>query len=513
VAALGATACVPIPSSERASTVVYASGADLQSINPLLTVHPLAKAVQKHVLFVTLAVYDKSLQPIPRLADWSWSQDRRELTLELRPDVMWHDGVATRARDVMWTLEMARTTSVAYPRARDLAGLTDFEATDSLTLVLRFDRPQPVFPDVLTDLAILPAHRFDGLTPSDVRTASFNRTPVGNGPFEFVEYRPNQRWVFRRSNTFPEDLAVPELERFVVVIVDEPATKLAALTSGELDFAGISPAHASFVDKDPRLSAVDYPVQMVYGIVWNLRRRPFDDPLVRRALTQALDRQLIVDAYLYGFGTVANGPVPPEHPWYSPVRPHPFNRDSARTLLEVAGWFEGPDGIRTNGTNRLTVELLTVGSGDASLEQMIQAQWREVGVVATIRQLELASFLARAQSADRDFDALVTGIPGDLSLGYVVAMFEGRDPGPVAYPGYANAEFDAAVQRAREAETETELRKAWAVAQDVLARDHPTSWLYHARGLQGANLRIAGAEIDLRGELAGIAGWRVRGRQ
>ncbi len=470
MAALGATACVPIPSSERASTVVYASGADLQSINPLLTVHPLAKAVQKHVLFVTLAVYDKSLQPR-------------------------HDGVATRARDVMWTLEMARTTSVAYPRARDLAGLTDFEATDSLTLVLRFDRPQPVFPDVLTDLAILP------------------RTPVGNGPFEFVEYRPNQRWVFRRSNTFPEDLAVPELERFVVVIVDEPATKLAALTSGELDFAGISPAHASFVERDPRLSAVDYPVQMVYGIVWNLRRRPFDDPLVRRALTQALDRQLIVDAYLYGFGTVANGPVPPEHPWYSPVRLHPFDCDSARTLLDTAGWFEGPDGIRTNGTNRLTVELLTVGSGDASLEQMIQAQWREVGVVATIRQLELASFLARAQSADRDFDALVTGIPGDLSLGYVVAMFEGRDPGPVAYPGYANAEFDAAVQRAREAETETELRNAWAVVQDILARDHPTSWLYHARGLQGANLRIAGAEIDLRGELAGIAGWRVRGRQ
>jgi peptide/nickel transport system substrate-binding protein len=231
---------------------------------------------------------------------------------------------------------------------------------------------------------------------------------------------------------------------------------------------------------------------------------------VRRALVLALDRQLIVDAYLYGFGTVADGPVPPEHPWYLSVEPQPFDRDSARSLLETAGWTKGAAGIRTKGSESLAIELLTVGSGDASLEQMIQAQWREIGVAATIRQLELASFLARAQAFERDFDALVTGIPGDLSLGYVAAMFESNNPGPLAYPGYANPEFDAAVQRANQAVTERELREAWADAQRVLLEDQPSGWLYHSRGLQGANRRIVGAEIDLRGELAGIAGWRLR---
>ena len=130
-----------------------------------------------------------------------------------------------------------------------------------------------------------------------------------------------------------------------------------------------------------------------------------------------------------------------------------------------------------------------------------------------VRQLELATFLARAQSADRDFDAIVTGIPGDNSLGYVAAMFESADPGPVAYPGYESGEFDAAIRRARRAESENELRDAWTVAQRILARDHPTTWLYHSRGLQGASLRIEGAEIDLRGELAGIAVWRVTKRR
>ncbi len=493
--------------------MVYASGADLQSINPLFTVHPLAKAVQKHVLFLTMAAYDTAFNPVPRLASWTWNADRTALTFRIRPDIEWHDGAPTRARDVAWTIDAARDPAVAFPRARDFSGLLAVETVDSLTVTLSFERAQPIFPDVLTDLAILPAHVFEVLGPGELRSAAFNREPVGNGPFEFVEYRPNQRWVFQRADAFPEQLGRPGFKRFVVVVVDEPATKLAALTSGELDFAGISPAHASFVDSDPRLTTIAYPVQFVYGVVWNLRRTPFDDARVRLALSLALDRQLVVDAYLHGFATVANGPVPPEHPWYLPVDPVPFDRVRAQDMLDEAGWLAGPGGIRVKGAERLRVELLTVGSGDAALEQMIQAQWREVGVLAEIRQIELASFLARAQSAERDFDALVTGIPGDMSLGYLAAMYESVDPGPLAYPGYVDVDFDSAVRRAREATTEGKLREAWLEAQRVLARDHPTSWIYHARGLQGANLRISNAVVDLRGELAGMAGWIVGARR
>ncbi len=493
--------------------VIYASGADLQSINPLVTVHPLAKAVQKHILFLTLASYDSLLDPIPRLARWSWGPDRRDITFELRPDISWHDGVPTRSGDVAWTIATAMHPLAAFPRARDLDGIVSVDTLDSLRVRVRFSRPQPVFPDVLTDLAILPAHHLAGIDPSEIRTASFNRAPVGNGPFEFAEYRPNQRWVFRRSETFPDDLGRPEVERFVVVVVDEPATKLAALTSGELDFAGISPGHASFVEKDPRLDIIDYPVQIVYALIWNLRRPPFDDVRVRRALTLALDRQLIVDAYLYGFGTVADGPVPPAHPWYAPIPSIPFDRAAASQLLESAGWRAGPDGIRQKGGDRLAFDLLTVGSGDAPLEQMIQAQLREVGAEARIRMLELTSFLARAQAKDRNFDAIVTGISGDLSLGHVAAMFSGREPGPLAYSGYYSNTLDGVLDKTLDAETELDLKAAWVEAQQILWRDMPVTWLYHARGLQGANGRILNTRIDLRGELAGISGWRIESSQ
>lgn len=503
-----AAACAPASSPERAATVVYASGADLQSINPLLAVHPLAKAVQKHVLLMTLASYDSTLHAVPRLARWWWNAERTVLTFELRDDVSWHDGTPVTARDVAWTLAAARHPDVAYPRARDLASVTDVAVLDGRRLRVAFARPQPLFPDVLTDLAILPAHRFQG-APGGVRTAAFNREPLGNGPFRFVEYRANQRWVFERHDTFPEELGRPGFKRFVVAVVDEPATKLAGLTSGELDFAGIAPAHAAFVRADPRLTVIDYPFLFVYAVIWNLRREAFASRAVRRALTMAIDRRLIIEAYLDGFGAVAGGPVPPEHPWYAAVDPLPHDPAAARTLLDGEGWVVGRDGVREKAGRRFGFTLLTVGSGDAALEQIIQAQLANVGVAATIRQLELSTFLGIAQSTTRDFDALVMGIPGDLSLGYVAALFSGD--GPLAYSGYRSARFDAAVRRAETARTAEALRGAWTEAQRVLTEDHPVTWLYHARGLQGVNRRITNVAPDLRGELADIARWRLAG--
>ena len=500
-------ACGAAPPGSRDATVVYASGADLQSINPLVTVHPLAKAVQKHVLFLTLATYDSAMQPVPRLAEWSWSADRTALTFRLRSDVRWHDGTPTTAADVAWTLAMARSRTVAYPRARDLASVVEVAAPDPRTVIVRFDRTQPTFPDVLTDLAILPAHRFEGVEPAQIRTAPFNLAPIGNGPFAFVEYRPNQRWVFRRAIDFPAALGPPALNRFVVAVVDEPATKLAALTSGELDFAGISPAHAGFVEDDPALRVIDYPVMLAAAVVWNLRRPPFDDGRVRRALTMALDRQLIVDAYLYGFGLVADGAVPPEHPWHAAVPAVPFDPHAAGRLLDDAGWARTTAGVRERAGRSLAFALTTVGSGDNALEQMIQAQLRAVGADVRIQQLELTTFLATAQGEARDFDALVTLIPGDRSLGHLEAMF-GSATGPLAYPGYASPRFDAALAAARRATTEDALAEAWRDAQRILGEDHPTTWLYHARGLQGATARLSGVRVDLRGELATIADWR-----
>ncbi len=152
----GAAACTT--ADRRGDVVIFASGADLQSINPLLTLHPLARQVQRYALLTTLVRYDSSLAPVPYLArEWNWSPDRRQLTMHLDRSVNWHDGVPTTARDAQWTLDAARDPVVGYPRQSELHSLTRVSAPDDSTLVLDWNTPQDRFPDVLTDLAILPS--------------------------------------------------------------------------------------------------------------------------------------------------------------------------------------------------------------------------------------------------------------------------------------------------------------------------------------------------------------------
>ena len=448
----------------RGATVLFASGADLQSINPLLTVHPLARQVQRYVLLTTLARYDSTLTPRPYLArGWEWSSDRRRLTFHLETAVHWHDGHATTARDVVWTLSAARDPATGYPRANELAVFESISALDDSTVVLGFRTGQHAFPDLLTDLAILPAHLLGTVPPAELRQATWNNTPVGNGPFRFVAHEANRRWVFTANRSFPAALGGPPLlDRFIVVVVNEPTTKLAALTSGELDFAGIQPAHAEFVRKDPNLAVLTYPLLWTDGILFNTRRPPFDRVTTRRALSAAIDRKELVEGYIYGFGTPATGPVPPSAPGYVPVR---SSADAVPTF-----------------PRRIRFELLTVGSGEAALEQMLQARLKNAGFDVTIRQLELSAFLARVYGRSHDFDAAVLGAPGDLALGYL---------GPLAALAGLNVPADP------------------SSAQRVFAHSVPAAFLYHPRGLQGMNRRIHGVTMDLRGELPTIQRWTV----
>ena len=121
--------------TRRGETIIFASGADLQSVNPLLTTHPLARQVQRYVLLTTLVQYDSTLVIQPYLArQWDWSPDSLTLTWHLNTMVRWHDGVPTTARDVAWTLDAARDPATGYPRSGDLDGVVAVTVHDDSTL-------------------------------------------------------------------------------------------------------------------------------------------------------------------------------------------------------------------------------------------------------------------------------------------------------------------------------------------------------------------------------------------
>lgn len=507
---LAAGSCAP---ARPANVAVYASGTDLESGNPLVTVHSLSRQIQRYALFVTLAKYDSVLSPAPYFARrWAWSADHRSLTFHLAQDLRWQDGVPTTARDVAYTIDAARDPATGFFRAADLAAVQRVDAADDSTVSIVFDRSQPEFPLVLCELPIVPAHLLAGIPHADLRRAPFNLAPVGNGPFVFVDRRAGARWSFRRNAAFPASLGgPPRLDGIVVTVVDEPTTKFAGLASGELDIAGIAPTMASLAGRDPSLRVVSYPILFTTGLVFNVHKPPFDDVRVRRAVSLSIDRERIVRAALAGYGTPAAGPVPPESPLALDTAPQ---RDPARadSLLDAAGWRRGPDGVRRRGGVPLSFELSTVGSGDNALEQLVQADLAARGIRVAIRQVELGTFLTEARAAHKTFDALVTGVPGDVTLAYLGAMFESRQAGgTLDYAGFHTPTLDSLFAATRAAATDSARTHAWRAVQRELARDVPVAWIYHSRGIQGVSARLRNVVMDLRGEMVSVARWQIAG--
>jgi peptide/nickel transport system substrate-binding protein len=343
-----------------------------------------------------------------------------------------------------------------------------------------------------------------------MKRAPFDLAPVGNGPFKFVERRPGERWVFARNAAFPASLGgPPRLAGLVVSVVDEPTTKFAGLASGDLDVAGIAPDMAQLARRDPSLRVIEYPVLYVTGLVFNVQKPPFDDVRVRRAISLSIDRSRIVRAALAGFGVPAGGPVAPESP-YSDHRAAAHDPARADSLLDAAGWRRDADGVRRRDGRAFAFDLLTVGSGDNALEQLVQADLALRGIHASIRQVELGTFLTTARARDKNFDVLVAGVPGDVSLAYVGAMFDSRQAGgALDYSGYHTPALDSLFAATRLARTDSARAADWRAVQNALAADVPVAWLYHSRGIQGVAARLHHVTMDLRGEMVTVARWTL----
>jgi peptide/nickel transport system substrate-binding protein len=514
VSALALLSCRP--TSREPGTVVIASGTDLESANPLVTVHPMARQVQRHMLFVTLVRLDSLLQPVPYFArSWTWDESRRTVTFTLDSALQWHDGTPTTAADVAFTLARAADSTLGSPRRGDLRAVEQVTTPDPYTVQLRFRAPQAQLPVVFGELPLVPKHLLDSVPVTRWRGHAFATAPLGNGPFRFHSRLPGRQWRFVRNETFPASMGgPPQLEQVVVAVVDEAATKFAGLVSGELDLAGVSPTMAHLVRDDPSLELMSPPVLFSTVLAFNTTRSPFSDVRVRRAVSLAVQRQRLVDAAVAGFATAASSALPPG----LPVSPPPtVSTNVARAaaeadvLFDAAGWTRRTPGApRTRNGQPLTLTLLTVGSGDMAVEQLLQADLAARGIALDIRVMELASFLATVRDTDKQFDLVLTGIPGDIAMGHLSALFDSQQRGgALDYSGFHTSALDNALAAARNAEP-VAARVAWGRVDSLLQHDMPVAWLYHARGVQGRSVRLENVVMDLRGELVSVTRWTRR---
>lgn len=498
-----------------AGPLVVAYQADLQTLNPVTSTDQNANDAMYSLLYTPLVAFDSAYRVRPWLAR-SWELTDSTVTFQLRNDVRWHDGEPVDAADVAFTFRLIRDPATASPlKPAYLASVDSAEVLGPHRIRFRFsaDHARPLqdffWPPV-------PEHLLDDVPPEQLRRHPFGREPVGSGPYRLTGWQPGEELRFRAMETFPEELGgVPAIEEVVYRILPERTTRLRELTGGGVHVDGpLAPADADQVRRDDAVRLEAFPWRMFTYLGWNTRDPRFSDARTRRALTMALDRPALLEAALYGFGRIATGPVPPWHPHAPEVPPLPHDPDSARSLMTAAGWRDADgDGVREREGTEMRFELMTGQANPvhADLVQMIQAQLEEVGVAVEPRTLEWQTVLDRHRR--RDFQAVLTN--------WVLDSFR-VDPRPLFHSdqvevegsanrsSYANPAADSLMEAGVRAEDPERARRIWGELTRVLQEDQPFTFLFWNQELAGVSRELEGVEMDARGELRTLPGWRWR---
>lgn len=313
-----------------------------------------------HPLFQsTLLRRDADLVPQPDLATrWQLSDDRLTWDVTLREDARFSDGTPLTAEDVAFTFNTAAQAGGAV----DLSALREARVTGPHSLRLMLKAPQITFAESFFTLGVVPAAKYG---------PDYARHPIGSGPYRLVLWSPGQQLIAEANPHYygPK----PAFTRLTFLFTGEAASHAAAM-AGQLELAAVPPSLATRVPEGMRrivVRSVDnrgivFPMQNAGGATGN---DVTADPAIRRAINIALDRRMLVETALLGFGTPAYGPAD-GLPWSNPEARLPdADPEGATGLLDAAGWRLGPDGIRTKNGNPARIPLIYF-AGDSTRQAL-----------------------------------------------------------------------------------------------------------------------------------------------
>jgi peptide/nickel transport system substrate-binding protein len=432
----------------------------------------------------------------PQLAAaWEWSNDGRTLTVELRPDVLWSDGVEVTAEDVRWTLEAQRDPRVGWRYASIKESITDLRVLGSHRFAVDFATGSPSCLAELNEGVILPRHAWSRLPFESWPQGEewFRRHAVTNGPFRLVAWEPQQRLLLERSPTYHEP-DLPRIDAVELRIVPLRQNRLAELEAGSADFvAQLSPDEARRVAANPGLAVRQFWHRQYDYLAWNLRRPQFADAAVRRALTTAIDRQALIDTLWDGRARLGSSPILTSVWAHDPaLAPWPYDPTAAAAALGGAGWVPTADGLRVRDGAPFALELL-VNAGnpvhrDAAV--MIQEQLTRVGIEVSVRPLDFHALVDRLDAAD--FDAAIGSWGIDTSLDLAYAFHSESIDGGYNSGAYSDPRVDELIDKARVTRDLEHRREILFELQAILHRDQPYTFLWepprfdaHSRRLEG----------------------------
>jgi peptide/nickel transport system substrate-binding protein len=435
----------------------------------------------------------------PQLAaDYRWNANHTELTLNLRADVVWSDGMPVTADDVEWTWRAQIDPDIAWSYSQSKENIDSIEAVDDYVLRIKFGSASTSQLANLNEGVILPKHKWSALPFRDWRHNSkwFIDNLVVNGPYILNSWVPNHQIALHPNPDY--SMADPtQAEAVIFRNIPDISNQLQQLRSGSIDFVEhVPPPDAARLESADGVRLLDFWPRQYSFICWNTARPLFSDPAVRKALTLGIDRAGIIETLWYGKARVSVSPIISSVWAFNPeIESLPYDPAAAAAILKNRGWTDSDgDGILDQDGRSFRFSLSTNAGNqlrsDAAI--MIQHQLRKIGIDVVVRKIEFNTLLEMNQ--DHLFDATLGawGIDTSLDLKYAFHS-ESIDQG-YNYGGYVNTEVDRLIERANRQKDWTALKQDLWRIQEKLHQDQPYTFLWEPQRLSAVRTRVLRAK-------------------
>ncbi len=438
-------------------------------------------------LFDTLICYDAHMRYAPSLAyAWEVANDARTWTFHLRQDVQFHDGDPCDAAAVKYSLErMARPDMGATLGApgvynQYLSGMT-IDILDPHTIRLTTATPMADLLDILVTGYILPPE------PVAQLGSDFKNTPIGTGPYQFVEFLEGNRLRLKRNEKYSQ--YTPKYDYIEWHLVPDSAERVRRVQQGEAHIAATlspdSPSEAANIHYLCSRGAT------TFIIMFSANRGPLQNPLVRLALNLGINRQAIIDEVLRGAGYPLTGFVSPHH-FGADVNQSSLHYDPerARALLKQAGYGAG-----------LTLTLdspTSLPNESVHLSKIVAEQCRQIGVDLHIVYTEDRVAYAHKVRLKQIHDMCIFD-SSPLSTFRVLkekidARFEGS-----WWQGYHNQEVGNLLDKAQTTTDDAAREAIYRTCFNLLNEDPPWLYLYNYEIITGVSLELADWQLPAHG--------------
>ncbi len=321
---------------------------DADTLDPRLTKNTSGFRIRE-LAFNGLVAINPDFTPVPDLAEKWDNPDDKTWVFHLRPSVKFHDGSDLTANDVKFTYESVLDQAFNSPSRAFYLSVDKVEATDKSTVTFTLKAPFAPFLSYM-DLAIVPQAAVQKLG------ADFGTRPIGSGPFKVDRWTTGDTIELSANDNFYGGR--PNLDRVRLKVVPDNSARVVALESGDLEFvqSPVSPQDVARVQSGGKLKVDRTPAAGYTYINLNTADPILADKKVRQALSHLVNKQQIIDTIYKGIGRPANGPIVPGM-WAYPadVPSLDYNPETARALLDEAGWKVGADGTRSKDGQKLSL--------------------------------------------------------------------------------------------------------------------------------------------------------------